>query len=340
MAGVGLRVGSPLRTFADRLLAQAERATASRPGGGFSVAGRGIEVRFASSALQDALAPAWSALPPLDATATATIHVVDREAAGDPPSPPWGADAYRPRDELEGVGDERLEMAYQLQTATLMVWDATSRTGVWWTRSAAGMPVWERAMPLRSVLRWALRDQGVALVHGAAIGGDDRMALLVGAGGAGKSTLALAAQQAGWRYVSDDYCAVDPVSRSVAPVTSHAKVTAATLALLPGLDLPRAPLPPSPDGKVVLDVRPAFGGRLELIALPRIAPVGGPPEAVSPAATMAALAPTSLLQLPGSRATDRQLLGQVVRGVPAVGLPSGPDLVETLAGLRRVLESP
>jgi hypothetical protein len=338
MAGVGLTVSSPLRRFADRLLARADRATSSRPGAGFSVAGRGIEVRFASKALHDTLAPAWSALPPLDGTATATIHVVDRDASGDPPAPPWSANAYRPRDELEGVGDERLEVGYQLVTATLMMWDAATRTGVWWTRSAAEVPVWERAMPLRAVLRWALREQGVALVHGAALGGDDAMALLVGAGGAGKSTLALAAQQAGWRYVADDYCAVDPVTRAVAPVTSYAKVTAATLALLPGLGPLRAPLPPAPDGKSVLALRPAPGGRLDLIALPRVVPTGGPPVAVGPAATMAALAPTSLLQMPGSRATDRELLGQVVRGLPAVALPSGPDLVRTLAGLRRALE--
>jgi len=339
MARVGLTVPtSPtsLRRFADQLIQEAARATAPGPRAAFSVAGRDLEVRFASAGLYAALAPAWSALPPPTGDGV-TLHVVDPDAGGDPPAPPWPADAYRPRDEIDGVGDERLEVAYQLTTGTLMLWDARARTGVWWTRSAAEIPVWERAMPLRALLRWALRDAGVALVHGAAVGTDDALALLVGVGGSGKSTLALAAQQAGWRYVGDDYCAVDPATGMVAPVTSYAKVTEGTLARLPGLDGLRAPLPPSPDGKVVLSVRPAAALRLALLALPCVVQHAAPPAPAGPASTMAALAPTSLLQMPGSRPTDRELLGQVVRGTPAVTLPSGPVLGETLAGLRRVL---
>ena len=269
----------------------------------------------------------------------ATIHVVDRRSAGDPPVPPWPADAYRPRDELEGVGTERLEVGYQLATSTLMVWDAQARTAVWWTRAAAEIPVWERAMPLRAVLRWALRDQGVAMVHGAAVGDEVSAALLVGAGGAGKTTLALAAQQAGWRYVADDYCAVDPATWTVAPVTCYAKATEHTLARLAGLAGLRAPLPASPDGKVVLSMRPEAGLRLSSLALPGVVSQALPPAPAGPASTMAALAPTSLLQLPGSRPADRRLLGRIVRGVPAVSLPSGPDLGATLAGLRRVLDA-
>jgi len=149
MAGVGLTVSTPLQRFADRLLEQAERATSAGPRATFSVAGRGIEVRFASAMLYDALAPAWSALPALIGEAAATIHVVDRDVASDPPAPPWPADAYRPRDELAGVGDERLEVGYQLTTATLMVWDAATRTGVWWTRSAHRLMV-KAQLPLPS----------------------------------------------------------------------------------------------------------------------------------------------------------------------------------------------
>ncbi len=337
MARVGLTASTPLRRFADRLLDLAESATSTGPAATFGVAGRGIEVRFASAALRDALAPAWSALPGADGVTT-TIHVLDRDASGDPPAPPWSADAYRPRDELAGTGEERLEVAYQLATGTLMLWDATTRTAVWWTRSAAGLPAWERAMPLRAVLRWALRAQGVALVHGAAVGSAEGLALLVGAGGAGKSTLALAALQAGWTYVADDYCAVDPATGEVAPVTSYAKVTGATLARLPGLEALRALLPPTPDGKVVLAVPVAPRGLLRLVALPRVVATTAGPVPAGPAATMAALAPTSLLQLPGSRPVDRALLARVVRELPALSLPSGPDLGATLAGLRDALE--
>ena len=339
MAGVGLRAAS-LREFADEVLSAADSATRTDPPSAFSVLGRPISVSFADTGLRDALAPAWAHLPHAGggSAETVSIHVLGRDTAGDPPAPPWPADAYAPRDEIDGFGGESLEVAYQLTTGTLMMWDARARRGVWWTRSAAQIPEWERAMPLRVVLRWALRDAGLALVHGAAVGVGSRMALLVGAGGSGKSTLALAAHQAGWRYVGDDYCAVDPRTSAVGPVTGFAKATDGTLAMLPGL-ASLATGSRTPEGKHVLAVPPDATGVVGAVVLPRVASEAAAPVPATPAQTMAALAPTSLLQMPGSRDRDRDLLGDVVRAVPGFTLASGPDPDETLRQLRGVLES-
>ena len=80
--------------------------------------------------------------------------------------------------------------------------------GAFWARDAEALPRWETAAPLRTLLRWALRS-GLHLVHAAAVVGARGAALLAGASGAGKSTTALAAAQAGLGYVGDDYCAVE-----------------------------------------------------------------------------------------------------------------------------------
>lgn len=336
MARVSLSAGS-LRGFADATLDAAAAATGPGPSVAFGVLDGTVYVRFASRRLHDALAPAWVDLPAPPGGQPVTLLVLDRESAGDPPAPPWPADAYLPRDEIDGFGDESLEIAYQLTTGTLMMWDARSRVGVWWTRAADDIPVWERAMPLRVLLRWALRDQGLALVHGAAVGRGDRMALVVGAGGSGKSTLALAAHEAGWHYVADDYCAVEPSSMRVAPVTGFAKATDGTLAMLPGLAR-LASGGRTPDAKHVLAVRPDPCGVVGAIALPRVSPAPERPVVASAARTMSALAPTSLLHLPGSRTTDRDLLGAVVRAVPRYSLASGPDLATTLTHLHDLLE--
>ena len=338
MARVGLSAAS-LRDFADATFDAAANATGDGPAASFGILGQTVSVRFGSADLHGALTPAWSDLPMSSPGADAfTVHVVDRASAGDPPSPPWPADAYAPRDEVDGFGDESLEVAYQLTTGTLVLWDASQRVGVFWTRAADQVPLWERAMPLRIVLRWALRDAGLALVHGAAVGDGDRMALLVGPGGSGKSTLALAALAAGWRYVSDDYCAVDPGSLRVAPVTGFAKATDTTMRLLPGLsDIDDGGR--TPDGKHVLRVRPDGVGVLGAVVLPQVSQVATPPVRVSAARAMASLAPTSLLQLPGSRDRDRELLSAVVRSAPAHALASGPDPAETLRRLSALLGS-
>jgi hypothetical protein len=337
MARVGL--SADLREFADATFAAAGAATSTGPTTAFGVLGQAVSVRFAGTPLHDALAPAWAALPEAGEAEPLVVHVLDREAAGDPPPPPWPADAYRPRDEVAGFGEEPLEVAYQLTTGTLMLWDAAARRGLWWTRSAAAeVPVWERAMPLRVVLRWALRGAGIALVHGAAVGDGGAMALLVGPGGSGKSTLALAAQAAGWHYVADDYCAVDPATLRVAPVTSFAKATDGTLALLPGLAV-RAGGPRTPDDKHVIATTPDPAGQVGAVVLPRVSAAAEPPVRVPAARTMASLAPTSLLQMPGSRDRDRDLLAGVVRAVPGFALASGPDPDVTLRHLSALLRS-
>jgi len=336
MARVSLSAGS-LREFADATLDAAASATGDGPSAAFGVLDESVAVRFASHALQAAFGPAWTELPAPAGREPVTLLVLDRGAAGDPPVPPWPADAYAPRDEIEGFGDESLEVAYQLSAGTLMLWDSRARLGVWWTRSAEEIPIWERAMPLRVVLRWALRDRGVALVHGAAVGVGDRLALVVGPGGSGKSTLALAARESGWHYVSDDYCAVEPGTMRVAPVTGFAKATDGTVALVPSLSR-LASSGRTPDAKRVLAVRPDPSGVVAAVVLPWVSPTDESPVRTTAARTMAALAPTSLLQMPGSRARDRDLLGDVVRAVPGYTLASGPDPAVTLRHLRGLLE--
>ena len=56
----------------------------------------------------------------------------------------------------------------------------------------------------------AQRHGLMAICHAAVIGEDGVGLLIVGEGGRGKSTLALAAIGAGMDYLGDDYCLVDP----------------------------------------------------------------------------------------------------------------------------------
>lgn len=92
---------------------------------------------------------------------------------------------------------------------TWIVDDATG-TAMRWTATAGEVPIWEANRPLRVALRWWGARHGAGLLHAAAVSRDGRALLLVGAGGAGKSTTAYSCLGRGLQVLGDDYCLVRP----------------------------------------------------------------------------------------------------------------------------------
>lgn len=333
-----------LAAFAERAFAAAD-ACSAHPAATLHLAHgtSTTRVRVAGTALAGKLTPS---LRPFAAAAAAhdiDLLALDTAAAGTPPPPPpWPPDAYRPRDELAGFGTEQLEVAYALLPGTLHLWDEGRARGLYWTRDAASQPSWDIAAPLRTLLRWGLRGRGLAVVHGAVVGDDRGGLLLVGASGSGKSTTALAAALAGMRYVGDDYCAVALGPPFVAHgLYANGKAGEATMRLLPGLRALTGDLPVTDEGKHVLDLSTtgALTPRLPLraIVLPRVAAATGTPVAATPGAALAALAPTSLVQLPGSRPADGAAMARLAAGLPARHLDVGPDPEAVVAALGAIL---
>jgi hypothetical protein len=225
-----------------------------------------------------------------------------------------------------------VDVAYSLAWRTLSAWDRAARSGIYWIHDAAALPAWEQTAPFRYLLHWALADQGCIVAHAAAVGGPGGAVLLVGAGGAGKSTSALACVGSGWAYLSDDYCALDTVG---AP-TAHAlyrvgKLDDTAAALLPGL-LGRCPPMDLPGPKQVLDLSrcdpdPTVGAlALDAVVVPRVAHRTGRARRLAPAAGLRALAPSSLYQLPGPRPGGLAALAGAIEGLPGWGLDVGPDV--------------
>ena len=68
------------------------------------------------------------------------------------------------------------------------------------------LPHWENGCPLRSLLHEWLRRIGLVAVHGGAVGRADGGVFLAGAGGQGKSNVALACLNSDLLYASDDFC--------------------------------------------------------------------------------------------------------------------------------------
>ncbi len=213
----------------------------------------------------------------------------------------------------------------------LCIYDRENRQARTVFRSLEDVSAWERAAPFRRILHWWAADRGLRLVHAAAVGGASGGALLVGRSGSGKSTTALACLDAGLGFAGDDYCLIEPGEPpQVHGLYLSAKADAKAALLLRGL---RAALTDSPlqtEGKSVVfadGVRPEAvrtGFPLHGIIVPRLA--GGSTgrlTPLSPAAALLALAPSTLLQMPGQRADGLARLAAIVRHLPAWELTLG-----------------
>lgn len=357
----------PADTEAAELVAAARKGYATHAGAesvgqvvrDVDIAGLHVRLLFRGPDVAAALAPALAHLPASGGEPDLTIHAW---AGGTAPGS-WIFSAGHGRNggdsphEVEGphevVGRRYLLDAdgarglFQPGFGTLAVLDDTTAQAWFWCASLATLPYWERAAPFRMLLHWWLSDHGVRLCHAAAVGTDSHGgALLVGRGGSGKSTTALLCLLDGMRYASDDYVLVATDGAPTAySVFNSGKVDAGQLEMLPELWPAVVNADALGTEKAVVfihDWKPELavpGFPLRAVICPVIS---GRPETdwqrIPPAAALAALAPSTIFQLPGARpARDLGAMAGVARTLPAYRLGLGTDLRSIPAAVRAVI---
>ncbi len=321
----------------------------------YRIGGRLVRLRLAGPAV---VHPFTRALAHLAADAgpdpSLTVRVADATAVAPPPSPwarpggPAGGDGADGKPALH-VRDGSVEALFQLDYPAISLYDRAARAGFFWTASAAAVPSYELGSPLRAIFHWWGLGEGWHVVHAGAVGRDDGGALLVGKAGSGKSTAALACLAAGLAYLGDN----DAVLAPGTPPRVHGLYCAAKLEeahlrrRLPAL----SPLVGSGDarhrGKEVFFVDDAAGVRLtggfplRAVLIPRIAAGAGTAalRRVPPSAAVVALAPSTLLALPGAHRERLRDLVSMLRGVPAWVLEVGEDVASIPAAVERALEA-
>jgi hypothetical protein len=325
------------RAFAEALEAAFDRAAARRGGAvarTYRIGDHAVRLRLAGPALDAPLTPAWRHLEGPGAPPALTVSAWDGASTGvGLPPAPWGADAYLPQGRIRGFDDGPVLAAHDAGTGILNVLDRERGRATWWTPDAAALPSWETGAPLRILVHWWVADRGLQLVHAAAVATAAGAALLVGRGGSGKSTTALACLRAGLGYLADDYCLVASDPPRVFSLYGTAKLDGAMLARFPEL-AGRVRNPDRPAGEKAVLVLPAAGAGglrpaapLRALVVPRVS--GADPPRLRPAAraeALRALAPSTIFQLPGAGAGALGRLGAVVRALPAFVLELGPDL--------------
>jgi hypothetical protein len=336
----------------DQLLRRSKQAADAR--GGFEdiwidLAGRPVLLRFGSDTMAEPLLPALRHLTTdPQAKPALTIRVWDSESTGtEPPVPPWGLEDFRERGVIRGFFGDGFFTFYEWGPRALNVVDRRQGLAFHWMRSTKTLGLPERGAPLRALLNTWLTGGETQLVHGAAVGRPDGCVLLIGPSGAGKSSTALSCIGSALKILGEDYCLVTGGSQPiVSSVYSTGKLAPAAVARLPRAARFVAVAPPGPDPgeKALLDLHAVAAEHLlkrsplRAIAVPQIGE--GPDTSVEPCtsgAALAAVAPSTMLQLPGNGAHEFRWLASLVSSVPTVRLRLGSDPAGIPSALEQLL---
>ncbi len=273
------------------------------------------------------------ALPPVDPKIkeSAVVESVD----GGPKR--WGSPAL--------VGDSREGWAlWRPGFGSLSMVEVGGKRAWHWVEAAAGIQYWDVSTPFKAVFhRWA-RERGMQLVHGGAVSTKEGAVLIVGSPGSGKSTTSLVCLDAGLEYLGDDYVVVglDPEPR-VHSISCAAKLEVSQAKkyrhLMPTvwnehrLDEEKA--------VAFVDHRPGgtVGSRpLRAIIVPRISGRARTTTIdLTGGAVLRALAPSTMIQMPGSRSGELAAMAQMVKRLPTVGLQLGYELDTIPPAVRGVI---
>lgn len=309
------------------------------------LAGRTVRFRFAGHALKEKFMPSMAPFrAEADEHPALTIHFADTGSTGvRRPRLPWPIEAFDARGVPQVAMDPAVSVALRPISGALAVFDARTKCAFYWVASAEIIPPWEVAAPVRAILAWWAAREGFQLAHAAAIGAGHGGVLLSAQGGSGKSTTAISALLAGFRFVGDDY-----VLLSEQGGRRFAHCLYATAKLFP--DSPMAGEFPDSmeagiDEKATIHLNGRFKDQLteslpiNAIVVPHVNPHGPILKPLSPPAVLRALAPTTLLQLPGSGATTLRFLAGWAQQLPGYSLGLGPDLQANLDTIRTLLPS-
>ena len=300
----------------------------------YIIGGHVVRLSFSGAALLSLTRALEHLAADNDSTPELTICVWDSESTGQRMlSRPWQESDFLARGVIQGYNTERIWTAFQHGSGAVSVLDKERNLAVFWAPDSR-LPYWEDGSPFRTILHWWLLSRGLQLVHAAAVGNSNGGVLIGGKGGSGKSTTALACLQSNLSYVGDDYTLLGfdsgPVVHSL---YNSAKLNSDHVQRFPEL-LPKVANPERlADEKALLFVNEHYPSKVatrlsvRAILLPRVTGLPGTRfKRVSVAMTLAALAPSTIFQLPRAGNEALKFLASFARHLQCFSLEVGTDL--------------
>jgi len=311
-----------------------------------TIAGVTIRLSFAGEAMRERLLPALLA-PTSDssiATPDFTLQIWDGASSGIPIPPlPWRADGLDGRGAIAEATNATIRTAFMVGSSSLSMLDLERGRGFLRSRDAQALPWYERAAPFRTLLHWMLESRGRRLVHAAAVGTSDGGALLAGRGGSGKSTTAMLCVEQGFLYAGDDYVGFSlGDAPSAHAIYSSAKLSASSLQWL-AFVAPAILVPPDGEEKAVALLAKVVPEQitaampLRAVIVPRVTG-SNQLRRIRGGEALRALAPTTLLQLPGGGAGAFAEVAELVRTLPCWSLELGDDRAAIPGLVARAIE--
>jgi hypothetical protein len=334
--------------YLDRLHRAADDAAAAA--GGFHdafcrLAGFDVRLRFAGAALMPRLLPALDHVrtAPADRPAL-TVRLFDSASTGMAlPQAPWDDSVFRDHGKVHALSGGHVSGVFQ--GGTCSTYDQGGNEALYWVRSADDVEASETGSPLVTILHLWLATRGFQVAHAGAVGDASGCVLVVGRGGAGKSSTVLACLPSELSLLGEDYCVLELDHAPIAhTLFSSAKADATALERLPFLR-PMVSNPDRPPSEKALCLlaqhvpeKLISRAPVRAIAIPRIS---GRTETTtsraSASAALAALAPSTLFQLRGSGKGALARLAGAVRAAPCSYLDVGTDPAGVASAISELL---
>lgn len=314
----------------------------------FRLAEDSVRLRFAGRAVVPVVAQALAHLPATRFAGGLDVLCWDGASTGvSLPPPPWPWPSHwPPGNVIYPFGDKSTCVSVLPDLGIITLFRAATGQAVFWTRDARALHTYHYGSPLLAIFSWWAKTREISLVHAGCVGTGRGAVLLVGRGGSGKSTTSLLCAEAGMNYLSDDYCLV----RATPVPTAFSLYCSGKLQRE---NLPRFPkladhaVDPHADqfGKPVIFLRRELGyavtEQLPLRAVLVPVVTGRSDTAIAPASAadaLRALAPSTLMQLPGEGPDSFRALAQVVRAVPCLRLNLGTRFEAIPSAIRSLLD--
>jgi hypothetical protein len=313
------------------------------------IAGLPVRLRFAGTAMQECVWPAVSHLEDRQRGDEPCLSVQIWDCASTGVASPLPAEVWNdctPWGELTATRGSPVHASRLMDVGVYSVADLRTGRAVYWAHQAGQVPPYARAAALRSILHVWMRSRERIFLHGASVAVDGRSILLAGRGGSGKSTTALLCALQGWQFLGDDYC----LASIAGPPRMHSLYNSAKLSsdqwtrFARWTESPHAIKDPQ-SGKAIVflaydpEISVVRKGVLRAIVLPVITAQSRTTIAEdSPVAAWKAMAPSTVLQLPGAGQQDLAAIGVLARSAPCFRVNLGSDWESIPSVLRDGLE--
>jgi hypothetical protein len=301
----------------------------------FDIAGTIVCLNFAGDSLVSCFFPALAHLV-VGSTEKPDVvfNIWDTSSTGvEMVKPPCDWIDFTDRGDIWGFNSKRIRTAFHWSEYSVNVMDMECNTAVYWVKNPAAFPYWVGSSPLRTLIQWWMEKNGCQLLHAAAVGNENGVALIPGKGGSGKSTTALTCLSKGFQYLGDDYVIIkkEPVP-VVYCLYCTAKINTADLPRFPELmEIARAPVTRNQE-KAVLQLYPRYADKIRTVLLVKaiLTPeISGNEEtfirSVSFWPVLQAMSFTTMSQLPGISENTYTYLKEFIRNLPCFKIMPGSD---------------